>query len=92
MKDAQICALTVFSTGLTGTHCNALKAMIAQLRRHASLHKDEVQRSTPGATGRPTGQGRGDCTVLPLPVGMRTFGVQGCNALAVGVSGAAARP
>jgi hypothetical protein len=35
---------------------------------------------------------RGGCTVLPLPVGMRRFGVQGCNALAVGVSGAAARP
>jgi hypothetical protein len=46
----------------------------------------------PGANGRPTGQGRGDCTVSQLPVGMRRFGVQGCNALAVGVSGAAARP
>jgi hypothetical protein len=42
--------------------------------------------------GRRNARVREGCTVSPLPVGMRRFGVQGCNALAVGVSGAAARP
>jgi hypothetical protein len=58
--------------------------MLAELRRRANLHKDEVPSPRPGATGRPPGQGRGDGTVSPLPVGMRRFGVQGCNALAEG--------
>jgi hypothetical protein len=73
--------------------------VIGSLHRHDLRTRSQRQSTQgcgaaqrPGANGRPTGQGRGDCTVFQQPPCMRTFGVQGCNALAVGVSGAAARP
>jgi hypothetical protein len=69
-------------------HCEAMK--------HHALKTMSPRQSTQGCgaaqRGRPHARVRGDCTVSPQPPRMRTFGVQGCNALAVGVSGAAARP
>jgi hypothetical protein len=76
------------SPGSRTAHCTAMK-------RHDCKSRSPRQ-STKGCgaaqRGRRNARVCGDCTVSQQPVGMRRFGVQGCNALAVGVSGAAARP
>jgi hypothetical protein len=64
----------------SGTQCEAMEPMPTELRRDTNLYKDAVPSPHPVANGRPTGQGCGDGTVLQQPVGMRRFGVQGCNA------------
>jgi hypothetical protein len=63
-------------SGIGGTlRCHGITSMSP---RQSTKGCGAAQR--PGATGRPPGQGCGDCTVVPQPVGMRKFGVQGRSA------------